>query len=127
MPVHSTAEVGAGPNIIVERASIRSGTRDMVSEAAMHASELEAALSSGAAAAARAAEEGVKVVGIGEIGIGNTTAAAALLSALTGVAPSFTVCTASHLAFLYDLTRCWSGSWRTAAVRKRVLSTSSIA
>jgi NaMN:DMB phosphoribosyltransferase len=85
MPEPRTVEVGARPDIVVERARIRGGTRDMVSEAAMNAWELEAALKHGAEAAARADEEGVRVLCIGEIGIGNTTAAAALLSALTGI------------------------------------------
>jgi NaMN:DMB phosphoribosyltransferase len=84
MPEPRTVEVGARPDIIVERGRIRAGTRDMVTESAMHAWELEAALRSGAEAAAKAVEDGVKVVCVGEIGIGNTTAAAALLSALTG-------------------------------------------
>jgi nicotinate-nucleotide--dimethylbenzimidazole phosphoribosyltransferase len=41
----------------------------------------------GVAAARAAAERGVTLLGTGEMGIGNTTAAAALTAALTGVAP----------------------------------------
>lgn len=77
-------EEGARPDIMVERARICQGSHDMVTEAAVLDWELEAALSAGSGAAARAQEEGVNVLCIGEIGIGNTAAAAALLSALTG-------------------------------------------
>jgi len=60
------------------------GTRDMSVEPAMSAAELEQAISAGFALANELADSGVAVVGLGEMGIGNTTAAAALVAGLTG-------------------------------------------
>jgi nicotinate-nucleotide--dimethylbenzimidazole phosphoribosyltransferase len=64
-------------------ARVRRGSRNMVKEAAMTPDELTAALEVGAAAARAADADGIQVLGLGEMGIGNTTAAAALLAALT--------------------------------------------
>ena len=60
------------------------GTRDMTLRAAMSGDEMREAMAAGAAALRCAEAAGCSVVCVGEIGIGNTTAAAALLSALTG-------------------------------------------
>jgi len=60
------------------------GTADLRSGAAMDEATLDAALSAGRDAVAAEAERGVRVVCIGEVGIGNTTSAAAVLAALTG-------------------------------------------
>jgi nicotinate-nucleotide--dimethylbenzimidazole phosphoribosyltransferase len=65
-------------------ARVRRGSRNMVSEPAMTDGELTAALAVGAAAARDAHGDGIQALGLGEMGIGNTTAAAALLSALSG-------------------------------------------
>lgn len=73
------------------RPRVRRGSRNMVNEAALSHDELEAALSIGADAARAAHTDGVQMLGLGEMGIGNTTAAAALLSALTGRAASDTI------------------------------------
>jgi cobyric acid synthase CobQ/nicotinate-nucleotide--dimethylbenzimidazole phosphoribosyltransferase/5,6-dimethylbenzimidazole synthase len=63
------------------------GTADFTTGPAMTRDELDAALERGrAVAAALAADADVLIVG--EIGIGNTTAAAALLAALTGLPPA---------------------------------------
>lgn len=51
----------------------------------MSEQELEAALQVGRDATKRACAAGAQVLCVGEIGIGNTTASAALLCALTGV------------------------------------------
>jgi nicotinate-nucleotide--dimethylbenzimidazole phosphoribosyltransferase len=75
----------------VIHAKVRRGTRNLRREAAMTADECEAALNVGRTAVRRAADNGVKALGLGEMGIGNTTAAAALCSALTDVAASKTV------------------------------------
>ncbi|HLM66995.1 MAG TPA: nicotinate-nucleotide--dimethylbenzimidazole phosphoribosyltransferase, partial [Longimicrobium sp.] len=83
------AEMGDVPGIV--HASVRRGTRNLAAEPAMTAAETEAALGVGRAAARRAAAEGVRALGLGEMGIANTTSAAALLSALTGAAPERTV------------------------------------
>lgn len=67
------------------------GTRNITIEAAMSADELAQAMAVGAGAVSRAARDGVRAVGLGEMGIGNTTAASALLSALCGFDASKTV------------------------------------
>jgi nicotinate-nucleotide--dimethylbenzimidazole phosphoribosyltransferase len=53
--------------------------------------ELEAALAVGGRAARRAHDDGVRALGLGEMGIGNTTCASALLAALTGRSAAETV------------------------------------
>jgi nicotinate-nucleotide--dimethylbenzimidazole phosphoribosyltransferase len=63
---------------------VRKGTRNMLHEAAMNHDELSAALSAGARLADEAAEAGYALIAIGEMGIGNTTAASAITCALTG-------------------------------------------
>jgi nicotinate-nucleotide--dimethylbenzimidazole phosphoribosyltransferase len=75
------------PLVGLLRRQIRAGTRNFRRERAMTRSEVEAALDVGATVAAHAIAEGADVMLLGEIGIGNTTAAAALTSALLGVAP----------------------------------------
>lgn len=62
------------------------GTRNLAREPAMTRDQAVRALLAGAGLAARAAEDGVSVIGVGEMGIGNTTTSAAVLSALTGAA-----------------------------------------
>jgi nicotinate-nucleotide--dimethylbenzimidazole phosphoribosyltransferase len=83
------AELPEMPGVIADR--VRRGSRNFVHEPAMSPEELESALEVGRAAARRAAEAGADAVGLGEMGIGNTTAAAALISALTGASPVETV------------------------------------
>jgi nicotinate-nucleotide--dimethylbenzimidazole phosphoribosyltransferase len=63
---------------------VRAGTANLRREAAMTRAEARAALDVGARLAAEAAAEGVTLLGAGEMGIGNTTAAAAVVAALTG-------------------------------------------
>jgi nicotinate-nucleotide--dimethylbenzimidazole phosphoribosyltransferase len=72
-------------------AKVRRGSRNFLHEPAMTETELDAALAVGRDAARRAAHDDVRAIGLGEMGIGNTTAAAALLSALTGAPPADTV------------------------------------
>ncbi|HZF14149.1 MAG TPA: nicotinate-nucleotide--dimethylbenzimidazole phosphoribosyltransferase [Thermoanaerobaculia bacterium] len=72
-------------------AKVRRGSRSFVDEPAMTEDELAAALAAGRDAASRAVGSGVDALGLGEMGIGNTTAAAALLAALTGLPPGDTV------------------------------------
>ena len=72
-------------------AKVRRGSRNFLHEPAMTEAELDAALAVGRAAVRRAADDGVRAIGLGEMGIGNTTAAAALLSALTGAPAADTV------------------------------------
>jgi nicotinate-nucleotide--dimethylbenzimidazole phosphoribosyltransferase len=75
----------------IVHAKVRPGTRNFARESALTPAEVEAALDVGRASVRRAVADGVNALGLGEMGIGNTTAAAALLSALTGVAPAETV------------------------------------
>jgi nicotinate-nucleotide--dimethylbenzimidazole phosphoribosyltransferase len=65
---------------------VRKGTASFLREPAMTRAEAQAALDVGARLAADAAGEGVALLGAGEMGIGNTTAAAAVVAALTGAA-----------------------------------------
>jgi len=77
----------------VQPRKVRRGTRDMTVEAAITDAECTAAMAAGAAAvdAALASDGGrPDVLVFGEMGIGNTSAAAALTSALTG-APAMQV------------------------------------
>jgi len=76
---------GRGGELV--RARVRSGTADMTVGPAMTLAEAESAIDAGARVAARIMERGVDVVAIGEMGIGNTTAASALTAALTGTPP----------------------------------------
>ncbi|HEX6037560.1 nicotinate-nucleotide--dimethylbenzimidazole phosphoribosyltransferase, partial [Longimicrobium sp.] len=77
------------PGIV--HAPVRAGTRNLAVEPAMTADEADLAMRIGADAVRRAAADGVRAVGLGEMGIANTTSAAALLSALTGAPPQLTV------------------------------------
>lgn len=83
------ADLGDVPGIV--QAPVRRGTRNFAVEPAMTAAETEAALETGRAAARRVAADGARAIGLGEMGIANTTSAAALLSALTGAGPELTV------------------------------------
>jgi nicotinate-nucleotide--dimethylbenzimidazole phosphoribosyltransferase len=74
----------------VVHAKVRRGSRNFAHEPAMTFEEVERAVEVGREAARRAARAGVQALGLGEMGIGNTTSAATLLSALTG-APA--ICT----------------------------------
>lgn len=63
---------------------VANGTRNFCSEPAMTEREMQAAIEAGIEAARAAAAEGCNVLGFGEMGIGNTTAASAVTAALTG-------------------------------------------
>ncbi len=80
--IPACADAG-GAQLISRR--VREGTRNMLREPAMSEREVLQAIAVGADAAARAADEGVDLLGIGEMGIGNTTAASAITAALTAM------------------------------------------
>ncbi len=61
------------------------GTADMTRGPAMTRAQAEAAVDVGIACAAQAAADGVQLLAAGEMGIGNTTSAAAVLSAVTAM------------------------------------------
>jgi len=65
---------------------VRRGTRNMLREPAMSDEEAEKALSIGYQLGSEAAADGHTMIAIGEMGIGNTTAASAVTCALTGTA-----------------------------------------
>jgi nicotinate-nucleotide--dimethylbenzimidazole phosphoribosyltransferase len=67
---------------------VRRGSRNMLREPAMSEEELAAALSAGLALAEAAYEKGNNLIAVGEMGIGNTTAASVMTAALTGMPPS---------------------------------------
>ncbi|GAA5514167.1 nicotinate-nucleotide--dimethylbenzimidazole phosphoribosyltransferase [Deinococcus carri] len=69
------------------RAAVRRGTRDLRREGAMTREEAETLVLAGAALARRAIEEGADLLVPGEMGIGNTTPAAALTARLLNLDP----------------------------------------
>lgn len=60
----------------------------MVREPAMTAEEMLAGISVGIDQGLQAAAAGAEMIGLGEMGIGNTTAASAITAALTGLSPA---------------------------------------
>lgn len=66
---------------------IRNSTANIMQGAAMERSEAEHAVATGIELANLAKKEGVELIGVGEMGIGNTTTSTAVLSVLTGVSP----------------------------------------
>ncbi len=71
---------------VIDR-KIRRGTANLLKGPAMPREEAVRALMIGAHAVREAAADGAQIIGIGELGIGNTTTSSAVLSALTGVQP----------------------------------------
>lgn len=67
------------------RVPVAPGTQNLVEVAAMQEAELVAAMRIGAAAVDEAAADDVDVIALGEMGIGNTTIAAAITAALLGL------------------------------------------
>ncbi|MBQ0059520.1 MAG: nicotinate-nucleotide--dimethylbenzimidazole phosphoribosyltransferase, partial [Lachnospiraceae bacterium] len=64
---------------------VRKGTRNLAKEPALTRAEVIKAISVGLEMAKKAKQEGVDVLGTGEMGIGNTTTSSAILSVLTGL------------------------------------------
>ena len=75
------------PHARLDRERVRAGTGDISRTAAMSRAEAAAAVLAGARAAARAAER-ADVLLCGDMGIGNTTAAAGLVAGMTGADPA---------------------------------------
>jgi nicotinate-nucleotide--dimethylbenzimidazole phosphoribosyltransferase len=71
----------------VREVRIGAGTRNFTRAPAMTREACERALRAGAAIADELARAGVGLIGLGDMGIGNTTAASALTAAFTGLAP----------------------------------------
>ncbi|MFK7995452.1 MAG: nicotinate-nucleotide--dimethylbenzimidazole phosphoribosyltransferase [Granulosicoccus sp.] len=66
----------------VVHAKVATGTSNLAKEAAMTHEQLDAALQVGREAIVRAVKDGIRCVGLGEMGIGNTTSAAVLTGLL---------------------------------------------
>jgi len=84
MGVDADFDQGLG---LIER-KVRKATRNMLREPAMNDEELSQALQAGAELADEATAAGHTLLAVGEMGIGNTTAASAITCALTGAAAS---------------------------------------
>ena len=76
-----------GVEVKIIDAGVGTGTKNFAREAAMSPEECDAHLEAGRSDA-REASGSFDLVGIGEMGIGNTTAAAAMLAAITGLSGS---------------------------------------
>ncbi len=74
----------ASTSVELVRSPVARGTRNLAREPAMSEAELREALALGAGQARRAAQADIALVGLGEMGIGNTTAASAITAVLTG-------------------------------------------
>jgi nicotinate-nucleotide--dimethylbenzimidazole phosphoribosyltransferase len=80
------ADFGDLPGLLQRK--VRSGTRNMLHEPAMTEEEMLQALQVGLELATGAHEKGQTLVAVGEMGIGNTTAASAITAVLTRQAPA---------------------------------------
>ena len=67
---------------------VADGTRDMATGPAMTRAQAARCLATGIELAQRLADEGVDLVAVGDMGIGNTTASSALTAAITGRPPA---------------------------------------
>jgi nicotinate-nucleotide--dimethylbenzimidazole phosphoribosyltransferase len=76
------AELPAHPSLIA--AKVRMGTASIVAGPAMSRDQARAAVEAGISAAWTLADEGVEALAVGDMGIGNTTAASAVAAAVTG-------------------------------------------
>ncbi len=81
----SRAALNEQPGLRVRR--VRAGTRNFAREPAMTQDEALAAIAFGLQVASEEAGAGVDLLAVGEMGIGNTTSASALVAALTGRRP----------------------------------------
>jgi nicotinate-nucleotide--dimethylbenzimidazole phosphoribosyltransferase len=72
------------PEGAYRKRTVASGTRNLAVEAAMTPAEARAALDVGVASAAEAVDGGARLLVTGDMGIGNTTAAAAVIAGCTG-------------------------------------------
>lgn len=75
------------PSARFHRRNVAPGTRDMTVGPAMDRKSFEAALEVGLDMARACARDGIRVAAVGEMGIGNTTAASAITAGLLGLPP----------------------------------------
>ena len=79
------------PHPLLIRSKVAEGTRNMALEPAMSDAQAIQALEAGMKAFLTAREnKRLDIIGLGEMGIGNTTSASAIISAVTGVPPART-------------------------------------
>lgn len=78
-----------GSEICVLDVGVGSGTKNFSREKAMSEEEFWKVFSTGWEEAQKAAEDGIELLGLGEMGIGNTTSASAVVARLTGWEPDF--------------------------------------
>jgi nicotinate-nucleotide--dimethylbenzimidazole phosphoribosyltransferase len=84
-------DVGVAGNVDaldVEHRKVRAGTADLAHHAAMTVAEAHAALDAGAEVATGLLDAGHDLLATGDMGIGNTTASAVIIAALTGREPA---------------------------------------
>jgi nicotinate-nucleotide--dimethylbenzimidazole phosphoribosyltransferase len=79
------ADFGDAPGLI--HAKVARGTANFTRGPAMTREQAERSVAVGVELARAAAADGVEMIGVGEMGIGNTTSASAITAALTGLAP----------------------------------------
>jgi len=88
--VGDTSAAPVDPCVPLIRAPVRRGTGNLRVEEAMTGDEARAAMDVGTRVADEAYARGVRLAAVGEIGIGNTTSAAALVSVFAGAPPEET-------------------------------------
>ena len=79
-------EVVAAPGLMLRK--VAAGTADMTKGPAMTPAQVQAAIEVGIDVARDLVAQGNRLLAIGDMGIGNTTPSAALISVFTGLAPS---------------------------------------
>jgi nicotinate-nucleotide--dimethylbenzimidazole phosphoribosyltransferase len=84
--VAADTSADALPGVLYRR--VGAGTRNLAREAAMSVAQARAALEVGVEVVRGTVAAGATLIGIGEMGIANSTSAAALLAALTRISPS---------------------------------------
>ena len=72
---------------IIDR-KIRKGTGNIAAESALTTAEVIRAVNVGIELSGNALEDGIQVIGVGEMGIGNTTSSSAVLAAITHMDPA---------------------------------------
>ncbi len=80
-------DIGVAADTSARNRKIACGTRNIAAGAAMSAEEAEAAINTGIELVKEHKERGTQIIVTGEMGIGNTTTAAALTSVLLGLPP----------------------------------------
>jgi nicotinate-nucleotide--dimethylbenzimidazole phosphoribosyltransferase len=86
--VGAAADTSAAPLPGVRYRRVAAGTRNFVDMAAMERDEARRSLEIGIETAQDAVERGATLIGIGDMGIANSTSAAAILAATSGIDPA---------------------------------------